>query len=296
MHLLLYVITLLLVMSALSYQATARFMQGSFFRLAWDLQMRVNAPCAFNEKVREEYKRRKREGKPTPSTPASESGKRTQATGQAKINLRYLTDAQFRQQHPQETELMLQLVEDLLDLLYADAPFYQKSRYENPQFIQELFAALTEANEKKPVKQVENLAKLPLPHPLEDLWYEMLRASPLPNALLAKLTLEPLDQLKDACNLFSFGNYLSSGSKLKLRVNLAPRALLYVLFQEEEAVKEVVNSRYDLYKEVSQDVKSPEEATEEFQNFCLRYANVMKFLPILDFTVNKTNPTPYDEP
>lgn len=297
MNLLLYVLTLLLVIGAISYQALERFTTGSYVRIAWDRYMRIETPCNFNEIVQEEYKDREEE-EPTPKQNNNGEKKETnKSKGAAKINFRYLVDPEYAQSD--KTTLMTQIFKNLLDVLYGDQKFYRDALQKKPQIVDEILHNLKQVNAEraKKVKKVANLDKLVLPDADEEkLWYEFRKPNYVSLPVLSLLTFKPQAELRNVCDKFSILNYITDKSADKIRVNLAPRALLYALFKDEQVVKEVIQMRQDLRDQVANDAKTSTAATQEFKAFAEQFSGIAELEPILDYLVNKTNPEDYDTP
>jgi hypothetical protein len=82
-------------------------------------------------------------------------------------------------------------------------------------------------------------------------------------------------------------------NKLKIRVFLASPQLLMALFGNENTVRNIIETRYELYRQLVNEEITPEAGKMEFQG---QFQNQQ--LPevppeMLDFGISKTNPNRY---
>lgn len=307
MNLLLFVIAFLFALSSISYQALHHYKTNALIRNVFDTYIRIEETCEFNSVVEKEYRslknsqgkklndKQKEEQEDEKQGPESSSG----------INFRYLVDPSYPKEHPQETEMMEEVIKRLIFFLYGDQPFFQEIILNRPSALEDLLIALRAANEalpeKEKVKSIDRLSVLHLGDPaLQKLWEDLLIENPLSLAVLEKMFGVSKVIIRkneaDQCVKVSLAKYLNTRKPLKLRVYLLPRALLYALLQNEEDVQQVIKRRKELHLEVKRKKgKSPEEATAEFEQFLLQFSALSSQKLILDFKVNKTNPADYEE-
>lgn len=303
MNLLLFVMAFLLVLSSISYQSMLHYKTNALVRNVFDTYIRVEEPCAFNQLVEKEYRSLKRsQGK---KLTQADKEKQEEKEGSSSINFRYLIDPSYPKEHPQETEMALDILKRLIFFLYNDQPFFQEIISKRPSALEDLFQALQAANEALPekdrIKSEKKFSFLRLTDPvLQKLWEDLLIENPLSLDVLQKMfgisEQIILQNEADQCVKVSLADYLNLRKALKLRVYLAPRALLYALLQNEEGVQEVIKKRKELYLEVRRkNGKNTEEATTEFEQFLEQFSSLMAQKLILDFSVTTTNPSDYEE-
>lgn len=306
MNLLIYITALLLVIASMSYQALSHYRVGAFLRSSWEHYMRIEMTCDFNSRIEGEYRLlRRSNGKNVGREEAGnvEAGiEATDKNASATINFRYLTKQELADAHPREAQLMTNLMKRLIHFLYGKQSFYQSALQERPALIDELIGALRQVEAELPQQQkVNRVSKLNALQPLEDnlksFWYQLLRKNPADLSVLALLLQRPLHiiQLQEECLEISLKSYLNDKNALKLRVYLAPRAILYALLQDERAVFEVSEERKKMYREAKKPGKNLALLTEQFKQFCSNYPEMREFEPILSFNVTATNPKEYQE-
>lgn len=303
MNLLIFVLAFLLALSSISYQSMHHYKTNALVRNVFDTYIRVEETCAFNELVEEEYRSLKRsQGK---KLTQKEKEQQEEKEGSSSINFRYLIDPSYPKDHPQETELVQEVLKRLIFFLYSDQPFFQEIILKRPSALEDLFGALQAANEALPekerIKSDKRLNFLQLTDPvLQKLWEDLLIKNPLSLSTLQKMLgmseQEVIKSEADQCVKVSIADYLNLRKALKIRVYLAPRALLFALLHNEEDVQEVVKKRQELYLEVRRkNGKKPEEAKAEFEQFLQQFSPLMAQKLILDFSVSSTNPSDYEE-
>ncbi|HEY4830962.1 MAG TPA: hypothetical protein VIH61_00140, partial [Waddliaceae bacterium] len=81
--------------------------------------------------------------------------------------------------------------------------------------------------------------------------------------------------------------------KLVIRVFLASQPLLMALFGNPGVVKQILESRIQLYRELKSEAKTAPQASEEFKNLFInkRLPNIPDAM--LNFDVSGTNPANY---
>lgn len=304
MNILIFVLTVLLVISSISYQALERYRVGAVLRKSWDHYMRIDATCQFNKVVEEQYRTlRKKGGKSNPTqdteAPAEEEGsqedKPKEPPGSSVINFRFLINPEYGEMFPEQTPLMLTVLKNLINLLYSKHPFYQQLLQERPNVLEELFNEIQHAQAQRPKKQrinkVNRINQIqPQDEKLQMLWNQLLRENPLDKSVMNLLW----QNVEEPCIQVSLLNYLSNSPAPKVRVFLAPRALLYAIFQNQDAVMQIINKRMELYRALENKEKNAAEATEELKSFSDQFIG-NDLQPILNYQVTKTNPSYYEE-
>jgi hypothetical protein len=80
----------------------------------------------------------------------------------------------------------------------------------------------------------------------------------------------------------------------KIRVYLASRELLKAIFDDPQVVDSIISLRHELYKKVSNDSISNDEASAQFKTIVAPRSDPNFDDTILDFHVTKTNPKNYE--
>lgn len=307
MNLLLFVIAFLFALSSISYQSLLHYQTNALIRNVFDTYIRVEETCEYNQAVEKEYRALKSSHgkKLTKKEKADDDEKKQGSESSSSINFRYLIDPSYPKDHPQETEMMEEVLKRLIFFLYGDQAFFQEIILKRPSALEDLFQALRVTNEalseKSRVKSIERLNFLQLEDPiLQKLWQDLLIKNPLSLSVLEKMfgvsKEKILDNEVDQCIKVSLADYLNIRKPLKLRVFLASRGILFALLQNEQDVQEVIKKRKELHREVlRKNPKPPAEATAEFEQFLEQFSALSSQKLILDFKVSTTNPSDYEE-
>lgn len=179
------------------------------------------------------------------------------------------------------------LLKELIPLLYEDQIFYQDILAERPSFASDLVEELAKSLQQtiktkgKPIKKIEEIANIEFEDPLlAEGWYKILKGFSAPYEERTEMR-EEYPSLID---------YITIKGEGKIRVYLAPRPILEVLFGDIGTANEVASLRNELYSDVSADRVQPEEATKAFEEAF--QSRLRSDIPRdkTDFSVSKTNP------
>ncbi len=275
MNLLIYVTALLLSLSALSYQAFARFKNDHYLRKQWDIFLHQEALCGFNRAVEEAYENNRISRKQTSSTRAEEN---FEATG--KMNFRYFASIEKSSANPVFAEQYSTLGKRLLHLLYAKQAFFHDALEKNSTLLDELFNAIKELNKTAKIKKVKNLSELPLEGDMREFWISLCKECAMEVPVLKAF------ENKNECRKRSFLEFLSDKDADKIRVFLASPLLLIAIYEDLELVKEIIKERKRLLKQRN-DTKDNEQASKEFQSL---FSGRSNFEQLLDFSVTGSQP------
>lgn len=270
MNLLLYITALLLALSGLSYQSLYRYRQESMLRNTWDQTLQESSLCAFNEAVREAYNEEnegsgKEKGETNHSSDAS-----------SKMNFEF-----FLQPKSETSALYEGVAKNLLMLLYGKQEFFQKLLNEDPDILSQLFQELRESNHDE-VKKTEDLSGLTLKSDnVKELFYNICKKAPI--------EIPFIKTKKEPCLQASFIDYLSNKKASKIRLFLAPIPLLFAIYGEASIVKEILDRRQELFREVS---NKADPKTLEAQ-FKAQFSGRSPYEAILDYSITKTDPRDY---
>lgn len=305
MNLLVFVLSFLMLIAAISYQGLAHYKTNALVRGIWDRIIRVEEPCTFNRAVESEYKQIK--GKRLSKKEQAEAEKKEdeEAKGASKINFRFLTDPLYPEQYPKQTEQMETLLKKMIDILYGDQSFFKELKTGRPTIVQDIINALRsysdELSDKNKITTTKKLAQVSLKEEgLEKLWHQFLRKNPVSdevNQRLFNLSQEEMAKAKDKlCFETDLIQYLSNSNVQQIRLYLAPRPILLALLDDPNLVDELLQKRRELHKEVSRKNNpiDPKNAAIELQNFAAKFPTLGSFDAIINYTVNKTDPAQYE--
>ena len=180
----------------------------------------------------------------------------------------------------------VKLAKLLMTELYGDTDFFHEAQEVQPDFLDALINQLTEVSDNLPKGQTvissADLASINLGDPvLDKAFYRMLKG-----------TVE-IDEQDEKATYPSLINYVTVKNKTKVRIFLAPHDILMVIYDNPALVKEIEETRLNLYKQVKDESLTKDEATEEFQK---QFGNKQREgieEKVLDFRVTKTNPKDY---
>lgn len=284
MNLLIYVTALLLSLSALSYQSLSRFQSNADKEKFWNRRLRIDAVCAYNERVRDQYD----DAKEKPETKSNDNPDKDkpQQEAYAKINMKFLISNLKEDATPETLTAYESVAKRLIRVLYGEQPFFKNLLNKNPNLLEQLFPALRKANSelKKPIGLVRNLSNIPLAdEDLKSLWYNLCKKAAL--GPMAMQALNPMGNKEDNCSDTCFTNFLGvKGSKI--RVYLAKPALLFALYEEEGLVKQIIEKREELYKQA----KNKSNLTMLSEDFKAQFQGKSPYDDILDFSVSTSDP------
>jgi hypothetical protein len=289
MNLLIYITALLLSLSALSYHSLQSFFTTSYSQALWDKELKEESSCRFNDSVETKYKKLSK----TPSfqdedygDEVDEKDKKRNQDAAAGINFRFLVYEKTVEEHPTERDMMIEVAKNLITILYGEQEFFKIKTALRPDVVDALFEALIEGQygPKKPT-DIKKLEKISMNDPLlREFYYAIIKSADLgPQGNKAV----SLGKKKLDCGSTSFADFLSNKSANKIRVFLAPSALLLALFQNEATVLSIIEMRKELHKEIKSKTKEIDAATQEFSSAFSGYSSYQE---ILDFNAGTTAP------
>lgn len=291
MNLLLFVTVMLMVLASMSYSELKIFTSQSLAQNAWAKFMQSKEGCVYNEAARKVYedapKSKKDSWEERESNGLQQDPKqdRTQTEGQARINFRVLVGKEKDLEESAYQEF-IEVLKNLITDLYKDEPFFKKAQSEQPNFLDDIFNKLREVKNDK-IKKSTDLATLNLGVgvELQEVFYLLMKKIP-------RVKNGEKGEKDKPCEEISLLNYLSEGSKNKIRVYLASRDMLKAVFENEEVVNDIIKQRVDLFKKIKDgNAEAIGAATEEFRSSFIGQSG---FREILDFSVSKTDPKGYE--
>lgn len=211
-----------------------------------------------------------------------------------------------------------ELAKNLITLLYQEEDFFKQIHEERPNFINELLDEIEQAASNLPndmkITKATRLSKLEFKDKqLQYVFYLMLHGLPKlepkpqdPSGDSAGAEEQELDKQTDpviieesqedhaAGGYVSLLDYITVRSYIKIRVYLASEKLLMAIYGNEDVVSDIMGKRSELYGEVRSGDKEKQIATLEFQGQFQTMGTAPAFSAILDFSVSNVNPKNYE--
>lgn len=293
MNVLLFVSALLILMSLITYGRIQEYVGTLMVQGVLKEGMSELERCTYNKKMELLYRSTAAHAEDPPKETAEngtikipESDKNSESKAIAKINFRWMTEIQ--EQYP---EIKTQIIKNLITQLYQKDVFYQEMLEKRPDVLNELLQQISYGVVKVgKISTPQDLIKLKFDD--EELWEffcVMLRITPSFKEEQKKLKEE---KKPPSCTFVSLLNYLTAVRSDKIRVYLAPKPILMAIFENEEVVERLRKRRAEIFKEAKK--QNAQQIVETGLKFQETFAGeAIKFLPLLDFTVSKTDPTNY---
>lgn len=278
MNILIFVMTMLMMLSILTYAKFASFRASSIVQYQFEQFIQKSERRYVSEKAKALYtnihlKRR-------------DQKERNIIRGGRALSIGILLDAENLNKEPVKYQRTMDMLIELANGLYSKYDFYRVMKSEKrPMFLQEIVKDIQEKVAFQPDGQkisvgtpVSALANIELSdEELHDVYYKMLR------------TVHSVDEKVPECP--SLLDYISLDNK-PISVYLAPKEVLEVIFADSDAVEGAMARREQIYKKLTSDDKnesiSPANAMKDFQN---DFAGKLKVpIDMVTFEVSKTNP------
>lgn len=340
MNILLFVTSLLMILSILTYARIDNFRYFLGMQAEFERYMRSIERLYINDSAEVWYDttiatRRQPAAATPPSTPAAaptEAGAAPVDTATpiaptgsptSRLSLKVLFDQKLHSAHENAYHQTREWFKQLMKELYSEQLFFKKMAATHSDFLNELIAALENTIQALPEnerpKTAADLANLNLEGEFKEVFYLMLKGCPKEELLMEERPEEkadskpkiiisgeavesiPEDESDDANEAIEYSspqgydsllNYITMRNTTKIRVYLASRELLSVIFKDPTIVEAVIKMRMSLYKMVLKDLP-PADATKQFQ-VAFQGVDTPDAESILDFKVTKTNPSDYD--
>ena len=286
MNVLIFVISMLVVLSLLTYGRVESFRHFAIVQSEFENYMAFTARKDVNEMELYRYLHTH-----VPSRYLKQSNPPNPASSTLSFSL--FVDKDERAQHPTEFEAFRQAAKNLMQYLYGNQPFLKKIEEHRPQILDDIIEALVKKSDdfsdKEKITRPVELATIDLGN--DDL-----------NTAFTYM-LEGLKQIPETTpeGVVEVGGYPSlldyitiKKKKLTIRVFLASRPVLTALFGKPDVVNHIIESRNALYKDAKNKRKEIPQASEEFKRLFLnqRLPNIPDAM--LNFDVSLTNPKTYE--
>lgn len=201
-------------------------------------------------------------------------------------------------QSQEDRDKIIQISKTLIHQLFKDDLDFQRMSEQNPNLVTSLITRITEINRQLPqdkkVARIGDLCTLDLNDAqLNQLLYLLIQGyhKPLKEEVeldsLEEVDEEPLkSQEKHHISLLNFVTERNAG---QIRVFLASKELLKAIFEDDQLVHDILETRCLLYRRALQDDQNIPALQAEFERF-----RQGPYASLLDFTISKTNPKSYE--
>lgn len=314
MNILLFVMTMLMLLTSLTYARLENFRSHSLLQVQFENYIQNTERSIFNEKAVNLYEKTPVKSK----VKGDAADKAPKSNASPRISWHMVVNADARQKDPEAFQRIMELNRKLFLVLYKDQPFFIKAQDDRPNIIDEMIMAIMHAAENPPsgltLKKTADLANLDLGDALlNDLTYKVFKGLPrapeppkkqvqetvvqetvvLAPGDLEEQVKEDSDEFKSDIGYDSLLDYITL-RPTKIRLYLAPKVLLLAIVEDETIVNEILELRYNLYREMMNKSKTArQKATDSFKSAVTsRIANLDEAL--FDFSVTKVNPKDYE--
>lgn len=308
MNVLIFVITMLMLLATLTYGRLSEFRHSQISQLIFEKYMQTTERAYGNSAAEVLYdgihKSTKNE---TPSAP------RIQATPRISLAPLFKENKKQDPAHQKQSEQSRLMLKRLMTLLYQDQLFFKKLQETRPSFLDDLITSIVASVHELPknagLKKTSDLANLQLAdQELDAVFYKMLKGAAYQDVLTSSFSesgaeesnndqkeAQPLntsEEFHSPKGYFSLLDFITLSPLYKIRVYLASREVLEVIFNDGNVVDEVINERYALYKQLQADAKA-DELSKVFESQFVSKRNSEIDPSMLNFSVSKTNPKTY---
>lgn len=309
MNILIFVISLLMMLALLTYGRLDMYRSFIVTQGEFEKYMVENERTTINNGAEQWYQ--------WTSIATKNGNKKTGGPSEAspKLNLNAILNPDIRTAQPQLELVYRDLLKKVIYIVFGEKNEFKKALDKDPNVIDDLIQAMEVAgnrlaSEKKMIKTTEGLENLDLQNSsLQDFYYWMLKGYPVKKNFPVKQ--KPVKEFheENAENPSSeeenFEEYLPKNNRLslldfvtvnpkksKIRIFLAPRAILLSIFGDIHTVNEVMQTRLELYRQFKSEEENKNLSEQFKQKFLSRVINVPE--SILDFTVSGTDPRQYE--
>lgn len=301
--------TMLMLLSLMTYARLETYRSSEIFQILFTHYMEKDERGYINEMAEKLYVKTK-----VSTKPGKPGAKRTDAS--PRIGLGLLKDKKQRESKPQQWQQTQVLLKNLINVLYADQPFFLNLLQEHPYFVDELIASLTNAvdDSKVPLNKTADLANITFKDQmLDEAFYKMLHGAPhkellenpdqssrvedgtkneVENDQDVDQLAQEADEFRSPEGYFSLLDFITFSSSGKIRIFLAPQEVLQAIF-DPSIVDDILIERKGLYQEAVNGT-DPKELESRFKDQFDRRRDPAIDSAFLDFSVTKTNPKSYE--
>lgn len=323
MNVLIFVMTMLMLLSLMTYARLETYRSSQTFQMIFKHYMQEDERGYINVRAKEAYKKIKVTEKDDKDGKKKPTPKKIDASPRIGIGLLFNPDREAKGKEWEQTKVLLK---NLMRTLYKEQGFYKELEAKRPNFVDDLIPAITRAVDELPKdvkpKHAVGLGNLELPdRQLNSVLYKMLHGASYVDVLTdeQKKSLEQrngfvlrdnstnadveaaadeeessddADEYKSPEGYFSLLDFVNSGSKPKIRIYLAPKEVLQAIFNEPSTVNSIIEERQRLYQQADSDGDIG-QLSESFKNQFIKLKDASIEDDTLNFTISKTNPKYY---
>lgn len=317
MNILIVTMTILMLMTLMTYARWDSFRSLSAYRLEFERYMRDKERSYQNAKEVEWYET-------TIAKPRGLNERDTQSkiAASPRISWYLLLHKEARLNQEQEFLALKELSKRLIFLLFGHRKDFKEFQEKNPNLVDDLLNAIKEISDNSDTKisnRVTDLANLSLDHPdLDKFFYQILngyrikkkeiqrRSSDIEDDedqedesdLEQQILTDQSDKNNDKKNSISLLNYITLNNTTKVRLYLASQPILEAIFGDSRIVNEIIEARVAFYQELRKyrnNAELPQKKAELSQQFRSQFENSVppQFKEIVNFDVTKVDPTNY---
>lgn len=230
------------------------------------------------------------------------------------INFRLLLDPEAKEKDQEKYLQHRLMLKDLMILLFQHTAFYKDIDQKRPTFLDELLDRMVQVTKQQEIKTPQEVSKLNLQDDdLQFFYYSMMQGvqkgadkesekEPVKKVETYKLeeteeseeeppVADEDEEFEPDTQSISLKNYLHFNPNQKqIKVWLASKELLQVIFQDSNTADAIIAKREELYPQI--DKIGKDIATQELEKFKAKKRSDIQD-NLLDFQVSKTNPKDY---
>lgn len=312
MNILLYVISIIMLLTALTYSRLELFRSVVGLQAGYVYYIEATEHDVDREAAEKWYdiihvQRQKSAEK--------NDKEREKAKGTSRLSLYPILNKQIRAQSPDAYAQTKNLFKQLMIQLYSEQPFFKESAAKNPRFLDELINEIETAIEQLPedikLSDSSELSRLKLAK--EELHYAFfLMLEGLPSLKFTESKIishveskqNDTDQEEDAAleaeeaksksGYVSLVDMITVRKSSHVRIYLASPQLLKAIYEDDNIVQQIREKRYEFYRMLDKGAEASILSKEFYENYALQ-GHASEYNAILDFTVTKTNPHTYEK-
>lgn len=325
MNVLIFVMTMLMLLSMMTYARLETYRNSQTFESLFENYMKKNERSFITLIAQKNYDRTHGSSKGASNEQQAEN----KVSSRPRISIAPLVSAGSKDKiNSQEFKQAVILLKNLINTLYTGQHFFEEIKNKQPSFLDDLIAAMMQASaqlpDNKKLKTVEDLSNLSLGDPqLDEVFYKMLHGATyqaaggkenqsilLQNSLTPPSAVESDDDPSDknlienesqepktSKDYFSLLDFITLDDAKKVRIYLAPKEVLKAIFGADEIVEEIIRERKLLYNQ-ARSADKQEDKKKLSEHFKQSFDG--KHLPdiesdTLDYSVTKTNPQKYEK-
>lgn len=277
-----FVMAMVMILSILTYAKIESYKSGAAFQMLFVNYMENMERKYINEAAKDWYddihvRNGKAKGNPQPSK---------RSTAKSTLSIGILIEEGSMAKESEAYHYTAAIFKALINNLYGKYDFFKEAQQERPNFLDEILLRLPEAKREMgadfKISKAKDLANLDLQDSfLNEILYKMLKGNTIVyEDAKGGLVEEGFPSLL---------KFINSSKSSKVRVYLASKPILQVLF-DQAAADEIIAAREYFYREVRADHMQTNQATERFEGMFVSKVNPLVPLKNLDFSVSKTDP------